>query len=50
MIDVILCQDLIKHTPEDHSDYKLLQKALQLTQYNLDNFDASVVSHGQVSL
>ncbi|KAL8613154.1 hypothetical protein ACOMHN_042963 [Nucella lapillus] len=34
--------DLIKHTPEDHADYKVLQKALSLSQLNLENFGTAV--------
>ncbi|XP_076434762.1 uncharacterized protein LOC143274737 [Babylonia areolata] len=34
--------DLIKHTPEDHEDYGILKKALDLSQMNLENFGTTV--------
>ena len=34
-----LFQDLIKHTPKDHPDYIVLEKALKLSEENLKQYN-----------
>nr|KAG5690938.1 hypothetical protein BaRGS_034324 [Batillaria attramentaria] len=41
--NTLVLHDLIKHTPEDHPDYQELQRALNLSQHNLENFGTPVV-------
>lgn len=36
--NTLVIHDLLKYTPEDHEDYKVLMKTLDLADHNLKNF------------
>lgn len=55
---VLLCQDLLKHTPVSHPDHPLLQDALRISQNFLSSINEEItprrqsmtVKKGEVSL
>ncbi|XP_046569347.1 breakpoint cluster region protein-like isoform X2 [Haliotis rubra] len=44
--NALVLHDLIKHTPEDHEDHRLLKKALDLSQYNLEEISSTIRESG----
>ncbi|XP_048241269.1 breakpoint cluster region protein-like isoform X1 [Haliotis rufescens] len=44
--NALVLHDLIKYTPEDHEDHRLLRKALDLSQYNLEEISSTIRESG----